>query len=238
MATTTAQLIITSTDLVSDSLSLSAISTLTTAGSATGITQTTGLARTNTTYASAAVIQSTTLYRADDATANASNKVYIKNLSTTAAQFYTVYIDQEEMGRLYAGDWAFFPWCATTGAKETFILTIGGTVAAGDSWNFDGVTTTSADATLANFAALINSQFFPNWTTTVSSAAVTFTARQATDAGTVVTVTADGVKNDLSGSDLTTVISSSALGTRSESDITIIPSVHTTMDFEHMLLKG
>lgn len=238
MATTTAQLIITSTDLVSDSLSLSAISTLTTAGSATGITQTTGLARTNTTYASAAVIQSTTLYRADDATANASNKVYIKNLSTTAAQFYTVYIDQEEMGRLYAGDWAFFPWCATTGAKETFILTIGGTVAAGDSWNFDGVTTTSADATLANFAALINSQFFPNWTTTVSSAAVTFTARQATDAGTVVTATADGVKNDLGGSDLTTVISSSALGTRSESDITIIPSVHTTMDFEHMLLKG
>jgi len=238
MATTTAQLILTSTDLLSDSLSVSAIATLTAAGNSTGLTQTSGLARTNTAYDSAALIQSTTLYRADDATANGANKVYIKNLSTTAAQFYTVYIDQEEMGRLYAGDWAFFPWCATSGTKETFVLTIGGTLAAGDSWNFDGVTTTSADATLANFAALINSQFFPNWTTTVSSAAVTFTARQAMDAGTVVTATADGVKIDLAGSNLTTVISSSALGTRSESDIIVIPSVHTTMDFEHMLLKG
>ena len=238
MATTTAQLILTSTDLLSDSLSVSAIATLTAAGNSTGLTQTSGLARTNTAYDSAALIQSTTLYRADDATANGANKVYIKNLSTTAAQFYTVYIDQEEMGRLYAGDWAFFPWCATSGTKETFVLTIGGTVAAGDSWNFDGVTTTSADATLANFAALINSQFFPNWTTTVSSAVVTFTARQAMDAGTVVTATADGVKIDLAGSNLTTVISSSALGTRSESDIIVIPSVHTTMDFEHMLLKG
>jgi len=238
MATTTAQLILTSTDLLSDSLSVSAIATLTAAGNSTGLTQTSGLARTNTAYDSAALIQSTTLYRADDATANGANKVYIKNLSTTAAQFYTVYIDQEEMGRLYAGDWAFFPWCATSGTKETFVLTIGGTLAAGDSWNFDGVTTTSADATLANFAALINSQFFPNWTTTVSSAVVTFTARQAMDAGTVVTATADGVKIDLAGSNLTTVISSSALGTRSESDIIVIPSVHTTMDFEHMLLKG
>jgi len=43
MATTTAQLILTSTDLLSDSLSLSAISTLTTAGSSTGVTQASGL---------------------------------------------------------------------------------------------------------------------------------------------------------------------------------------------------
>ena len=45
MATTTAQLVLTSTDLLSDSLSVSAIATLTNAGSATGVTQTTGLAR-------------------------------------------------------------------------------------------------------------------------------------------------------------------------------------------------
>ena len=45
MATTTAQLVLTSTDLLSDSLSLSAIATLTTAGSATGLTGTEGLGR-------------------------------------------------------------------------------------------------------------------------------------------------------------------------------------------------
>ena len=45
MATTIASINITSTDLLSDSLSLSAIATLTTAGSSTGLTHTEGLGR-------------------------------------------------------------------------------------------------------------------------------------------------------------------------------------------------
>ena len=32
-----------------------------------------------------------------------ANKVYIKNCSTTAAEYFTVHIDQEEIGRLYGG---------------------------------------------------------------------------------------------------------------------------------------
>jgi len=238
MATTTAQLILTSSDLVSDALSLSTFSTLTTAGTATGMTATTGLSRQNTAYSGSGVIQSTVLYRADDATADKANKVYIKNLSTTAAEFFTVSIDQEELGRLYAGDWLFMPWNASSGTKETFVVTIGGTVAALDSWNFDGVTTVSADATLANFAAAINAQYYPNWTTTVSSAVVTFTARVAGSAGVVTAannITGD-TTIDLAGSNLTTVISSGAVGTRSEADIFIRPSVHTAMSFESMLI--
>ena len=139
------------------------------------------------------------------------------------------------MGRLYAGDWAFFPWSATGGTKETFVVTIGGTWAAGDSWTFDGITTVAANTTVADIAAQIDAKHFPNWTTTVSSAAVTFTARHSMAAGTVATATADGVIYDAAGSDATAAISSSSLGVATESDIMIIPSVHTSMTLEHML---
>ena len=118
MATTTAQLVLTSTDLLSDSLSLSAISTLTNGGSATGMTQTTGLARKKT--------EATDLYILYDRSAlglpaASAHKIYIKNLSTTAAQFVTITIAGEELGRLYAGDWAFFPWSAHDDANDISI---------------------------------------------------------------------------------------------------------------------
>ena len=191
MATTIATISLTSTDLLSSALAFSQTNPLNTAGSATGLTLTSGLARTTTSYASSGVIESTILYRSDDATANGANKVYIKNMSTTPAEFFTIFIDQEEMGRLYAGDWAFFPWTATSGTKETFIATIANTWAAGDTWEFDGIEITAADSVVANIATAIDDAHFPNWTTTRSTAAVTFTARHAMDAGTVVTATAD-----------------------------------------------
>jgi hypothetical protein len=94
---------------LSDALSLSAIATLTNAGSSTGVTQTTGLARKKT--------ESTSLYILYDRSAlsmpaASAHKIYIKNLSTTAAEFVTITVAGEELGRLYAGDWAFFPWSA------------------------------------------------------------------------------------------------------------------------------
>jgi len=233
MATTIATISLTSTDLLSSALAFTSTNPLNTAGSATGITQTSGLARTTTSYSGSGVIESTTLYRSDDATANGANKVYLKNLSTTAAEYYTVFIDEEEMGRLYAGDWAFFPWSATSGTKETFITTIASTWAAGDTWEFDGIEVVAANGTVNDIAAQIDAKHFPNWTTTVSGAAVTFTARHAMDAGTVVTATAD-VVIDTAGSG-TANVSSAAMGTATESDIMIIPSVHTAMTLEHML---
>jgi hypothetical protein len=237
MATTIATINISSADLLTDVLALSTTSTLSTAGTATGLTLTSGLGRTTTSYSGSGVIESTTLYRSNDAADNGANKVYIKNLSTTPAEYYTIFIDQEEMGRLYAGDWAFFPWTATSGTKETFIATIGGTWVAGESWEFDGVKVYAANTTVADIAAQIDAEHFPNWTTTVSGAAVTFTARHFMDAGTVVTATADIVIVQSGGSDATSVVSSAAMGTATDSDIMVIPSVHTEMSLEHMLFK-
>ena len=168
MATTTATLTINSTDLLTDELSLTSTATLTTAGTSTGVTQTTGLARKTTSAGDQYGIQANILYRSQDYTTDGANKVYIKNTSTTAAEYYTVHIDEEELGRLYAGDWTFFPWNATSGTRATFRLTIAATWAAGDTWKFDGVTLTAANSTTADIAAQIAGLNYPNWTTSYS----------------------------------------------------------------------
>ena len=236
MATTTATITLESSDLLTDVLALSTSATLTKAGGSTGATQTSGLARTNFTVGGVSPFTSKVIYRANDATSNGANKVYLKNLSTTAAEYFTVYIDQEEMGRLYAGDWAFFPWSAVDGTEETFVVTIAGSWAEGDTWSFDGITTTAANTTVADIAAQIHAQRFPNWTTSISTAVVTFTARVAGAAG-VVTGTTAITGDTLASSSGTANITSGAAGTKSESDIIVVPSVATTMDLEHMLIK-
>ena len=237
MATTTATITLTSTDLLTDELSLATTATLTKAGGSTGMESTSGLARTNFTVGGSAPFTSKVIYRANDATADKANKIYLKNLSTTASQYFTVYIDQEQMGRLYAGDWAFFPWSAVDGTEETFITTIANTWAAGDTWNFDGITTTAANSTVADIAAQIHAQNYPNWTTSISTAAVTFTARVAGAAGVVTGTTAITGDTVTTAGDGTAAITSGAVGTRSEADIIVVPSVATTMDLEHMLIK-
>lgn len=224
-----------SSDIVSDTLKFSTPATLTKAGGSTDIASTAGLARTNFTVGGTSPFTSKVIYRANDASANGSNKVYMKNLSTTAAQFFTVYIDQEEMGRLYAGDWAFFPWSAVDGTEETFVVTIANTWAAGDTWDFDGITTTAANSTVADIAAQIHAQNYPNWTTSISTAAVTFTARVTGAAGVVTSSSAITGDTVTTAGDGTAAITGGAVGTRSESDIIVVPSVATTMDLEHML---
>ena len=237
MATTTATITLSSTDLLSDELALSTTATLTTAGTATGVTQASGLSRKTTSAASAAAIQANVLYRAGDYLANGANKVYIKNTSTTVAEFYTVTIDQEEIGRLYAGDWMFMPWNATSGTKALFTATIDATWAVGDTWTFDGIVMTAATAgdTPVAIMAQIDALNYPNWTTTYASGAtIIFTARYASDATEVVYATADST-TDTAG-DGTMIFSAAAAGTASESDITIRPSVHTDMTYETMLI--
>ena len=110
MATTTAQITLSSSDLTSDALSLTATATLFDAGTTTGITQLEGLSRKTTTSSSQYV-----LFDATPATTYGSNKahkVYIKNCSTTRSEYVTVEINSEGIGRLYAGDWMFMPWSA------------------------------------------------------------------------------------------------------------------------------
>jgi len=237
MATTTATITLASADMLTDVLSFSTTSTLTTAGTSTGLSQTSGLSRKTTSAASAAAIQSVTLFRADDALNSGANKVYLKNLSTTAAQFFTVTIDQEEIGRLYAGDWMFMPWSATAGTKRIFTVTIAATWAAGDTWEFDGITLTAADSTVANIAAQIDALNYPNWITTyvATEATIIFTERYSSSASYTAVVTADGTLNT-SGNG-TANVSSSSVGAKSEADISIRPSVHTDMTIEHILFN-
>jgi hypothetical protein len=222
-------------DLTSNALTLSSVTSLTKAGTSTALAQTTGLARKTTSAAAAGNIQATYLFRGDDATTNGANKVYLKNTSSTSAEYYTVHVDQEELGRLYAGDWAFFPWNAAAGSKAYFTLTIAGSWVSGDTWEFDGVKATATNATESDFCAIIDSTNYPNWTTDYAAGETTivFHARQSGGLTQSTAVTADGTKSSSSG---TAVISSAHAGTtKSESDISVRPSVHTDMTIEYAL---
>lgn len=117
MATTTATLTLSSGDLTGDALSLSTTTSLTKAGTATGLDQTTGVARKF--YATAQT--NTALILAAEYTDDKAHKVYIKNISTTASEFVTVKIGATEIGRLYAGDFLFVPWSADTTTTDADI---------------------------------------------------------------------------------------------------------------------
>ena len=108
MATTTATITINSTDLLSDELSLSTTTTLTNAGGSTGLTNVSGLARKTVTGGHAQY----TLFDGSDYTADKAHKLYLKNTSTTAAEYFLITVNAEDVGRLYAGDWALIPWSA------------------------------------------------------------------------------------------------------------------------------
>ena len=109
MATTTATITLASADLLSDPISFSTTAELTTAGTATGLSNTAGLARKTT-----GDTNEYTLLAAANYTDDKAHKIYLKNISTTSAQFFEVQIAGVVVGRLYAGDWAFFPWSADT----------------------------------------------------------------------------------------------------------------------------
>jgi hypothetical protein len=108
MATTTATLTLSSADLTGDALALSTTATLTKAGTATGLDQTTGVSRKF--FATAQTAYN--LITAADYTTPIAAKVYIKNTSTTAAEYINVELGATNvvLGRLYAGDWALLPW--------------------------------------------------------------------------------------------------------------------------------
>ena len=107
MATTTATITLSSTDLLSDELSLNTTATLTAAGNSTGLTLASGLSRKKTGNTT-----EYTLFAAADYTDDNAHKVYLKNISTTAAQYFEIQVAGVVVGRLYAGDWALLPWSA------------------------------------------------------------------------------------------------------------------------------
>jgi hypothetical protein len=114
MATTTATITLSSADLTGDALALSATATLTKAGTATGLDQTTGIARQTFTQNTILTLIDKTLYDADGA-----HKVYIRNTSTTPTENIVVTIESQQLGRLYAGDWVFLPFNGEQDIKIT-----------------------------------------------------------------------------------------------------------------------
>jgi hypothetical protein len=124
MATTTATITLTSADIADNAFSVSNTATLTTAGTDTGITETTGLGRKK--FASAANIVlldgGLTSGIAADVTADKSAKVYIKNHNDRGdgTKYVNILLAAVEIGRLYGGDWMFIPWCAASGKDIEF----------------------------------------------------------------------------------------------------------------------
>ena len=105
MATTTATLTLTSSDLASDVLSLSAIKSCYKAGTTLGLDQTTGLNKvylTAVTNVDIITVPGTTM-------AGKNGKVYIANLSTEDTEYIIVTKGGNVIGRLYAGDFLWMP---------------------------------------------------------------------------------------------------------------------------------
>tara|TARA_R100000544_G_C2224797_1_gene59932 strand:+ start:1150 stop:1860 length:711 start_codon:yes stop_codon:yes gene_type:complete len=233
MATTNATLTLSSGDLVGSNLSLSASTVLNKAGNNTGMDQAVGLSRKQTSS-----LDTYTLFKADEFTANLAHKVYLKNISTTASEYFTVTIDDSILGRLYAGDWAFFPWAAADGVKSAFTVTFAATWAENDTAVFDGVTITlGSTETTAAMVDLVVAAKYPNFTVVETSASVaTFTAKDSND----LSLIEEGVASDdyvvTTAGNGTGTVARTIAPVASASDIKITPSVGTAMTLESMLI--
>ena len=106
MATTTATITLSSADLLSDNLSLSATMNLNKGGTtATGLDQ----------FRMERFILPTgdnqvDLIEATTAASEDANYVYLCNKNTDASHYVIVSLYDVVVGRLYAGDWMFMPW--------------------------------------------------------------------------------------------------------------------------------
>ena len=116
MAPPTATLTLSSADLLSDNLSLSATMNLYKGG-----TTATGLDELN--YHRALIPTGTNFVLISESqalNATGSNYVYIINKNTDVTDYVVVSIRSEVIGRLYAGDWMFIPYSdATTATAGT-----------------------------------------------------------------------------------------------------------------------
>ena len=129
MATTTAAVTL-SSDLLSDSISVSASSTLMKAG-----TTADGLDMVDYGVIDIVTGDQFDLLDADNPSsspitgvmANKANKVYIANHATDETYYVEIMIDAQNVGRLYAGDWMFIPWGAEDANADIEITSTTGT---------------------------------------------------------------------------------------------------------------
>ena len=109
MATTTAAITLTSADLLTDALSLSATNTLYKAGTTTGLDQTTGMTRAYLT-ATTEVDIFPTLIDTSIAFGGKSSWIYISNESEDETEYVIIAVSGNVIGKLYAGDFMWMPW--------------------------------------------------------------------------------------------------------------------------------
>ena len=113
MATTTATITLASADMMDNSISISNTATLTTAGTATGLTETTGLARRK--FASSSKVDLVTIANTDIPT-DKSTKIFIRNTNARdSSKYVIILLNSQEIGRLYGGDWMFIPLLGGSG---------------------------------------------------------------------------------------------------------------------------
>ena len=122
MATTTATITLSSADLLSDNLSLSATMNLYKGG-----TTATGLDQFRMERFKIATGTQFDLIEATTAASEDANYVYICNKNTDASHYVIISIYEVVIGRLYAGDWMFIPWSANDDAAEIEVEPQGGT---------------------------------------------------------------------------------------------------------------
>ena len=124
MATTQATITLSSSDIGDNAISISNTSTLTTAGTNTGITETTGLGRKKVASSSNIILldHGLTSGIAADVTADKSAKVYIRNINDRGdgTKYVNILLAAVEIGRLYGGDWMFIPWSGGSGKDIEF----------------------------------------------------------------------------------------------------------------------
>ena len=107
---TTATITIASADISGDGLALTKQATLRKAGTTAEIEMTTGLARKTITGNTVGTFVPLIL-SADQA--GGAAKIYIANKSEDVTEFVNINVgtsSPQELGKLYAGDWCFFPW--------------------------------------------------------------------------------------------------------------------------------
>ena len=124
---TTATITLTSADIAGDPVNVSKTTTCTKAGTTTDLDQTTGLNRVH--------LRSTTnkvLLAANAEGDNLSAKVYIINKATDPSLYLTITINAQTIGKLYGGDWMFFPWSQTDTSANIEVAATNWTSSTGD----------------------------------------------------------------------------------------------------------
>ena len=115
MATTNASISISSSNMIPGmAMSYYKTTTLHKAGGCTGLSKIQSGNAEYTSESTVALLDQSAL----SVTANKANKLYIKNLSTDTTEWFTITINAEELGRLYAGDWMFIPWSAEDSSAD------------------------------------------------------------------------------------------------------------------------